>query len=360
MENAKPSQVISDIFVPLRRCNDLQHAQSCNMTENDLFMFEQFQQVLLKQAVIKRLYAYFLYPPSCLCDKKKCLCNQQRSSIFTSLDVLSYTNALEVLETSQLESEKSEQLASFKAMKGVSEETAKVYMDQIYQKVSVSYKKQGRFLSGITNEQKLVEAIKAENKECQKWEEKYKELVKDKKTSYCLALGIGRHFLFQIKASRHQNLKTSKGRRGFLSFNQVVLDATGKNGDEGIGRVREFFEDVIPSEREIKKAFFYYRSILHFVLGLHSHIPLREQDPFLIFLASQTIQNYLLEASQNTFTPKKTKNLFNTNNLALVPFLRGKFSLSLSTEQHQLILKNDGLPFLSCEYLKRSENQILH
>lgn len=330
MENAKPSQVISDILDPLRRCCDIERIHEHGITLQEIDTFKTFYLTFLKKIVIDRLYAYFILPPSCWCKKGHCLCSQKRQAIFITQALNHYLSTTEILKAT---------------CSGERVEKEGLSINN-YERLAVILEKQIRILTGIRDDRALVDIAKQTSVESEQWQQTFRTLKENKKSDYSIALGIGRHFLFQVNIQHHDQLKTRKGRRGHLSLNQILLDVAGKNGDEGKHRGKLFFNGVIPSRRNIEKSFSFYRSILHLILGIHAPMSLQETELFLFFLPSCAIQKNFIESATSSFTGSDVRTLFTTENIALLPckevFL---FEPSL-TQTHGVIFNRDGYPII--------------
>lgn len=330
MENAKPSQVISDILEPLRRCCDIERIHEYGITLEEIDTFKTFYLTFLKKIVIDRLYAYFIYPPSCWCKKGQCLCSQKRQAIFITQALNHYLSTTEIIKAKLWGT-------------GVEKEEVSI---KNYEYLGIILEKQIRILTGIRDDRALVDIARQTSVESEQWQQTFRTLKENKKSDYSIALGIGRHFLFQVNIQHHDELKTNKGRRGYLSLNQILLDVTGKNGVEGEQRGKLFFDNVIPSRRNIIKSFSFYRSILHLILGIHAPMSSQETELFLFFLPSCAIQKNFIESAIYSFTGGDDKALFTSRNIAILP-CKEVFSFEPSlTQNHGVIFNRDGYPII--------------
>lgn len=345
--NKNPSEILPELLAPLNKGSDLFLLEQLIPGEDGQFIRYKKQNPLLKALILNRLYAYFLYPPSCLCDEsgKGCPCDARRQEIYQAQIIEIYKASLEALEKTPEEVE--QYVRYFQHALNLTEPEARQRYDLANEQTTALFQEQCRRFTGITDEKDLIALMEQTTpSQGQTWRQQFHACAMNKKSSYRLAFAIGRHLLSQIWEAQHDSLKTHKGRRGFLSLNKISLDIAGKGGQTNRKNTLEFFDGLQPSKRTIEESFNQYRSILHLILGYHAvqMVFQTEDSGVLPLLASHAIQNHLLECSSNTFTPKSKSRLFSSDKMALLPPPSTFISNTRIMEKYTLILTPGGVP----------------
>lgn len=321
MINKQPLEVIQDIMAPLVRRNvyfqESPHAIQVHWY-SDLSHSKFLQSILLE-----RIYSYFLYPPSCLCDifNKNCLCDEKRQEIQRVQSLNTYVSYLEWAKN-----ERDSELykwningpdiyrSTYSNVNDLSEEKFLDIYRSSYKSNYEFHMKQSELLTGITKENFDFFNNLPISPQSNNWKWDLYSKAMDVKSHYYVSGGIGLHFLAQCFNFQNNKLKTSNGRLGFISLNNIVNDVLNNQS-------LQFFGGIKFSKRKIVHAFYQYRSILHFIIA-HSFYKnffsgAYTVDSINIFFASAYhAQQSLLEASSQRFTPLKLSPLFTVQNMA--------------------------------------------
>ena len=321
MINKEPSKVIQELFDPLKHADDSSMDQ-LGITDKEMLIHYSVQNPLLKGLVMERIYSFFLYPPACLCDpsKEKCLCDQKRQETYKAQSIEAYKLHLNTRDkfSDFAQQEVQSKILFLQHLYGLSQEQARQCHLHALNNTHELLQKQCQTLTGIQSEKELIALIgKLANTEAMNWRTKLNLKTNDKRSSYSIAIGIGQRLLTQIFFLRQHDLKTAKGRHGFLSLNRVITDVLEGNS-------LECFYGLKHPKRKIENAWYQYRSILHLILG---HIAAKSgflgEDKLeigqLTFIASYHIQKFFLDSSLKTFTPHHKSALFSDKNVACVP-----------------------------------------